>query len=177
VEPKSFQCQTRLCIGNHFQGLVSCPYGQNATGDCPYGEAQGSCAATGQTGCLTPGIKQPVDGKDPSTGMYIDPKQQATVLPQCLDRTADKAVYCSCRCANINGQTNDGANYCTCPSGFSCTQVVSSVSDQLDQGLTGGYCIKNGTQFDPNTFPTGGNCPACEASSGNCGNAQGVKPQ
>ena len=29
VESKSFQCQTRLCLVNHFQGRVSCPYGQN----------------------------------------------------------------------------------------------------------------------------------------------------
>src|SRR5688500_18171155 len=28
VESKSFQCETRVCIVNHFQGRVSCPYGQ-----------------------------------------------------------------------------------------------------------------------------------------------------
>ena len=27
VESKSFQCQTRLCLVNHFQGRVSCKYG------------------------------------------------------------------------------------------------------------------------------------------------------
>ena len=31
IESKSFQCQTRLCLANHFQGRVTCPYGQNAT--------------------------------------------------------------------------------------------------------------------------------------------------
>jgi hypothetical protein len=176
VESKSFQCQTRLCLVNHFQGRVSCPYGQSASG-APLTGTQ-SCNDTsggaGPAGCCTPGVDQPVDGKDPSSGMYIDSKQQATVLPQCTDRTADKAVYCSCRCANVNGQTNDGANYCSCPSGFTCTQLVSSVSDTLDQGLTGAYCVKNGTQFDPSTFPVGGSCPACDPTAGNCGNAQGV---
>ena len=28
IESKSFQCETRLCLVNHFQGRVSCPYGQ-----------------------------------------------------------------------------------------------------------------------------------------------------
>src|SRR6478609_1182648 len=28
VESKSFQCETRVCLGNHFQGRVSCKYGQ-----------------------------------------------------------------------------------------------------------------------------------------------------
>src|ERR1044071_3402957 len=28
VESKSFQCETRVCIVNHFKGRVSCPYGQ-----------------------------------------------------------------------------------------------------------------------------------------------------
>jgi hypothetical protein len=28
IESKSFQCETRVCIVNHFQGRSSCPYGQ-----------------------------------------------------------------------------------------------------------------------------------------------------
>ena len=28
TESRSFQCQSRLCLVNHFQGRVSCPYGQ-----------------------------------------------------------------------------------------------------------------------------------------------------
>ena len=69
---------------------------------------------------------------------------------QCPARTADKAVYCSCRCANINNQTNDGANYCTCPDGFSCQQLVTSIGEG-NEGLTGAYCVKAGTEYDPNT--------------------------
>ena len=37
VESKSFQCQTRICLANHFQGRVSCPYGQDADGKAPNG--------------------------------------------------------------------------------------------------------------------------------------------
>src|SRR5215471_16071374 len=32
TESESFQCLTRLCLVNHFQGRVSCPYGQAADG-------------------------------------------------------------------------------------------------------------------------------------------------
>ena len=30
IESRSFQCATRICLVNHFQGRVSCPYGQSA---------------------------------------------------------------------------------------------------------------------------------------------------
>src|SRR5690349_2867618 len=29
IESRSFQCATRICLVNHFQGRVSCPYGQD----------------------------------------------------------------------------------------------------------------------------------------------------
>jgi hypothetical protein len=167
TESESFQCLTRLCLVNHFQGRVSCPYGQTSSGTTEPGTA--ACGPN-NAGCCAPGTSIPIDGKDPTTGMYVDPKAQATVLPQCTDRTADKAVYCSCRCANVDGQTNDGRNYCTCPDGFTCTQLVSSIGAG-DEGLTGAYCIKKGTQFDPNN-----NCGnTCLATAKNCGSAQGVQ--
>src|SRR5208283_2191815 len=40
VESKSFQCETRLCLVDHFQGRVSCPYGQPGDGGTN-GAAQG----------------------------------------------------------------------------------------------------------------------------------------
>lgn len=196
VESKSFQCQTRLCLVNHFQGRVSCPYGQDVTGaplpgtvacanDVPRPDGSGA-ACNGQTkqnwGCCAPGTNAPISGEDPScttvspcaaaagTGTICNAKVPA----QCSTRTADSAVYCSCRCADVNGQTTDGANYCTCPDGFSCTQLVSSIG-VTDSGLTGAYCIKNKTEFQ-----AGGLCPStaslttCNPAAGNCGNAQGV---
>ncbi|RYG15567.1 hypothetical protein EON82_26085, partial [bacterium] len=134
VESKSFQCQTRLCLVNHFQGRVTCPYGQSESQAGPVG-ADGTTAVNG---CLTPaGI--PVDGKAGDT--VVDVSKAAKVEPQCTDRTADKAVYCSCRCANVDGKTDDGASYCSCPDGFACEQLVTSIG-ALDTGLTGAYCIK-----------------------------------
>ena len=101
---------------------------------CPYGQS-----------CTTPGNGDNVVG---------------AVQPQCTDRTAADAVYCSCRCANADGRTDDGANYCECPDAFQCTQLVNPVIGG-DQNLVGGYCIKKGTEYnaasactlscDPNT--------------------------
>jgi hypothetical protein len=142
VESKSFQCQTRLCLVNHFRGRVSCPYGQDREGRPPAG-LEGK-DVPGANGCRIPGSEEPVSG-DPN-----DARRGKTVQAQCLDRTADKAVYCSCRCANIDGRTDDGANYCTCPDGFTCRQLVTSIGAG-DTGLTGAYCIKNGTEYDRNT--------------------------
>ena len=171
TESKSFQCQTRLCLVNHFRGRVTCPYGQAmdgtptspATTCCP----TGSQTCTTRAGCCTPGVPQPVTGPLGPTGTPTAATGEA-VDPQYVERTADKAVYCSCRCANVNGNTNDGANYCTCPDGFTCTQLVTSIGVG-NTGLTGAYCVKNGTQYQSSTTLT-----PCNPTLANCGTAPGV---
>jgi hypothetical protein len=72
TESRSFQCQSRLCLVNHFQGRVSCPYGQT------------TLDATGAAKCKLPGAGEPV---------------RVSVPAQLTQRRADDAVYCSCRCA------------------------------------------------------------------------------
>lgn len=151
VESKSFQCQTRLCLVNHYQGRVSCPYGQKG-GNAPDGA---------KDPCYVPG------SKDAITGNPQDTTNGKTVQPNCLDRTADKAVYCSCRCQNVDGRTDDGANYCTCPDGFHCSQLVTSIGPS-DTGLTGGYCVKDGTDYN-RANSCGQNC---DATQKNCGTTQ-----
>jgi hypothetical protein len=164
VESKSFQCQTRLCLVNHFRGRVTCPYGQDATGTGlpTTGGASGGALPTTDSNCPTdnpncitrcviPGGNpsnqaDQVTGRLDSSGNPIDPKVAATVDPQCLDREAANSVYCSCRCANANGRTDDGANYCSCPDGFTCSQLVNPVG-ATDVGLTGAYCIKKDTEY------------------------------
>ena len=147
VESKSFQCQTRLCLVNHFQGRVSCAYGQDATG----------AALSGTAACKVPGTDSNVLG-NPS-----DKNTLAAVQPQCTDRTSDKAVYCSCRCQNVDGKTDDGAVYCACPDGFKCTQLVASTGIG-NEGLTGGYCVKNGTQYNASNV-----CAStCDANTHKC---------
>jgi hypothetical protein len=178
TESESFQCLTRLCLVNHFRGRVSCPYGQQPDGT-PRPGATSCDGKNPGAGCCVPGTTGAVDGKDPMTRQYVDPKAQATVPAQCTDRTADKAVYCSCRCKNVDGQTNDGRNYCTCPDGFTCTNLVSSIG-QGDQGLTGYYCIRKGTDYDTGLSCTnycggGGGLPTAGIASADCGHSQGVK--
>ncbi|MEO7114171.1 MAG: hypothetical protein ABI183_27265 [Polyangiaceae bacterium] len=148
-ESKSFQCLTRLCLVNHFQGRVSCQYGQDSSGNPPPGV---------KNGCTVPNdATQKITG-DPSLGA------KNVVNPQCTDRTADKAVYCSCRCANADGKTDDGANYCACPDGFTCSQLVSPIGT-TNEGLTGAFCIKQGTEYDKSNAcantcdPTTNPCP------------------
>jgi hypothetical protein len=162
VESKSFQCLTRLCLVNHFRGRVSCPYGQGPDGM----NAGVSCLDSkgNRGGCITPGIPQLVTGPLDPNGQPLDTDLKETVSPQCSLRTADKAVYCSCRCANLNNQTNDGANYCQCPDGFDCTQLVTSIGIG-NEGLTGAYCVKHGTQWDPNK----GCGTSCSSASQSCG--------
>jgi len=97
------------------------------------------------------------DGKDcciPGT----DTPVSVPVCGQCnkgSQREAESAVYCSCRCGppetDGNPETNDIApdddfNYCTCPTGFTCSEIRRDVG-LGDQQLTGKYCIKEGTAF------------------------------
>ena len=148
VESKSFQCRTRLCLVHHFRGRVSCPYGQGPGGEPP---------ANGKA-CTLPGTSTVVEGaKDPTTNDFIDTRKKSTVPPQCIDRAADKAVYCSCRCADINGQQPSDQTFCTCPDGFTCERLVTSIG-QGNEGLTGSYCIKTNTKYDPATSCTQGEC-------------------
>jgi hypothetical protein len=137
LDENNAACGGDVCLVNHFQGLTSCPYGQK----------QDAGAAPGA--CTVPGSDAPVTGQE--------------VQPECVDRQASAAVVCSCRCANTAGKTNDGAIYCTCPSDYSCTQVVPAA--QSGDPRAGAYCIKNGTVYDRNSVclstcsETLSNCP------------------
>jgi len=170
VESKSFQCRTRLCLANHFRGRASCPYGQGADGTSPAGLPMTDPNAMT---CVIPGTNIPVTPElnpnpDGGAGIPIVPTPKAgdTVQAQCVDRTAALTVYCSCRCANVDGQTNDGANYCACPDGYACTQLVTSIGAG-DTGLTGAYCIKNNTAYDPNSACA----ESCDPMTNTCPNA------
>jgi hypothetical protein len=123
-----------VCLVNHFQGLVTCPYGQSATGKAPAGASP----------CTT------LDG-EPVVG---------AVSPQCANRPASTAVFWSCECANADAQTNDGNTYCTCPSGTTCVPLTTSNGNN---GLEGEYCMAPASLYtgtpcvecNPKTMP----CP------------------
>ena len=183
VESKSFQCQTRLCLVNHFQGRVSCPYGQNAgtndiSAQCGTGVVGGSPTpyypaseypAGTPTTCSIPGGAT-LTGTPNSELPITQTQIQVAVPPQIFNRNTSQAVYCSCRCANDQGLTNDGAVYCTCPDNYTCTQLVSSIGGSLDNGLTGGYCMKTGTGYtasQSSDCTVGGTC--CQPQGNMCG--------
>jgi hypothetical protein len=203
VESKSFQCQTRLCLVNHFQGRVSCPYGQTAGSDelssPPFDMKSPNNCGSGVVGCAEgsttagcppkqyyPGATYP-SGSTPTcsipggatvlggnTTLEAEYQVKVAVPPQVFDRNTAEAVYCSCRCANEMGQTNDGSVYCQCPDNYTCTQLVSSIGGNLDNGLVGGYCMKNNTGYQtsqPSTCTVPGTC--CNPTSANCGTGGG----
>jgi hypothetical protein len=187
VESKSFDCLTRLCLANHFRGRVTCPYGQTSTGGAPgdgtlykdtNGNYIGACVLPGGGLDLPDGGAPSVDGVSQAVVGTLGSggaNASAEVQGQCTDRTAADTVYCSCRCANEQGKTDDGADYCSCPDGFVCQQLVTSIGS-TDEGLTGAYCIKNNTQFNA----LGVCAQQCVASAGptagavgNCGTFNG----
>lgn len=116
-----------VCLANHFRGRVSCPYGQDP--------AAGTCT--------TP------------AGAAVHPSVGTSVEPQCADRTADKTVYTSCRCANESGRTDDGGHYCVCPGELACIPMVMSVErEDPSVALAGSYCVKKGTAYTPSACIT-----------------------
>lgn len=131
TESRSFQCQSRLCLVNHFQGRVSCPYGQSAAGAAD--------------GCRLPSSDDPVN---------------APVKAQLLERRAEDAVYCSCRCSG----PDPSARYCECPSGFSCSKVVPDVALGHAQ-LPGSYCIRAGSDYVETKLSS---TQVCDRALANC---------
>lgn len=124
AESRSFQCETRVCLVNHFRGRVSCPYGQNVPG------------------------QEDVDGVDHSERCRIPGGSDTDLVtvpvqPQLLARRPEDAVYCSCRC----GGKDKNARYCQCPSGFSCQELIPDFGFGGEQ-LSGSYCVRSGTVVD-----------------------------
>jgi hypothetical protein len=122
VESRSFQCETRMCLVSHFKGRVSCPYGN-----------KGSAPANA---CYIPGTNPRSGGGD----NRVEPEVEA----QLLDRKAEDAVYCSCRCDG----PDPNAQYCECPSGFTCREQIQDQGLEGARQLVGSYCIRDGTEVE-----------------------------
>lgn len=79
TESRSFQCQSRLCLVNHFQGRVSCPYGQ----------------ASSAGGCTLPGGSEPV--RSIVKPQLLDRRADDSVYCSCRCAGDDpSARYCEC---------------------------------------------------------------------------------
>ncbi len=86
IESRSFQCESRICLVNHFQGRASCPLGQ---------EAPKSCKGTGDTTSCTAGACV----------------EAATFAPYC---DAKKPCPDGFTCQILNKDSNEQGNYCAC---------------------------------------------------------------
>lgn len=152
VESRSYQCETRVCLVNKFQGRVSCPYGTNGTPADPNAD---------------PTVRHNFPCEIPGFGGYTT----VPVEPQLTARSPDVSVYCSCRC----GGDDPNARYCECPSGFECLEIVVSRDPQEQAQLAGSYCVRTNTNVDPATvpgevcrLPASGQPPALDEQT--CGN-------
>jgi hypothetical protein len=156
VESKSFQCETRVCVVNHFQGRVSCPYGQ-AAANSPDTVTPGTATykpPTDPARCRIPGTdgKHCVDGNmkpvacsdGTGPGLTNIDEISVPVESQLIYRNAQDTVYCSCRCKG----PDTTAKYCECPSGYVCSELVRELGLGPSQ-LAGSYCLKSGTVYDP----------------------------
>lgn len=162
VESRSFQCETRLCMVNHFQGRVSCRVGQ----DAPPLDANGKpmLGASYHPTCAVPGT---IAGPDQYSA--DNNNINVAVKPQLVSRQTDTAVYCSCRCDG----PDKNARYCECPSGFQCEPLVANLKIVSNGGqLAGSYCIRSGTKYDEAAMDTGA---TCDTSRHECG-CDGANP-
>jgi hypothetical protein len=158
IESRSFQCETRLCLVNHFRGRVSCPYGEGVTDAdavvaAQKNDNQASDANLDGRVCHIPG----------TTGIANAITVQ--VPAALVSRAAADTVYCSCRC----GGDDPNAKYCDCPSGYTCTELLKDIGLGSKE-LAGSYCVKDGTQYDPNAAAG----LTCDRGQMNCGNADGT---
>lgn len=152
IESRSFQCETRLCLVNHFQGRTSCPYGQDkATVDALPTDATRAEYVAAHNMCTIPGTSD-----EPIT---------VPVDRGCENRKKSDAVYCSCRCAG----PDPNAKYCDCPSGYECKELLKDIGLGSKE-LSGSYCVKAGTAYDTSFVCS----PACDRAAGGCGAGDGT---
>lgn len=116
IESRSFQCATRICLVNHFQGRVSCPYGQPPPVACG-GPTDTSCANGAK--CV----------------------ESQTLTPECSCKQGDTAG-CAAACGNTNGLVCDPKlGICGCTS----SQTVGDVDyfcGLLDPNCKGNTCTR-----------------------------------
>lgn len=145
----SAACGGEICLAYHFQGRVTCPYGQSEADLTKPATDPGRCRVTDVTGKMT---------TDPVT---------VEVPPQLLDRRAERSVYCSCACSG----TEPGHEYCSCPSEMACEQL----SARGPRMTVTGICVRHDSAYDPrNASMNACNRDATDPTS-DCGN-NGANP-
>ena len=103
-------------------------------------------------------------GGDSCTVPATTARVAGEVRAQCRDRRPDTAVYCSCRCADENGERPTTSAFCDCPDGFTCTPLIGATTG-ANAEVSGSYCMKQTTKYDPTTSCV---APDCDAKARNC---------
>lgn len=116
IESRSFQCSTRLCLVNHFQGRVSCPLGQPAT-------AVQSCnPPPAASGCTDPDAKcVEADTQAPECACDSNKPGDCAAQPQCVGGTVCDSKLQLCTCVPGTSQTINGTTYFCQPVDPKCT--------------------------------------------------------
>jgi hypothetical protein len=74
---------------------------------------------------------------DPSCIRDECPDSDPSCALRCASRDAiENSVYCTCRCDGPPGT----AEFCACPEGFVCQEIISS--ETAGAGIQGSYCVK-----------------------------------
>ena len=85
-------------------------------------------------------------------------------------RAAATRVYCSCRCDVADGDPPEpDFNFCTCPSGFTCSELRDDLKLGAAQQLTGKYCVKDDTAYQNTDAAT---CTVSGALDASCSGVQ-----
>jgi hypothetical protein len=127
IESRSFQCATRICLVNHFQGRVSCPLGQPSPKD---GQGLEGCTPK-RDGAGNYVVGQGSCGLDPSDNKTKQMCMQAgSFSPSCDRGDGTKAAVDAANkfCSGLGaGNTCSEAGFCECKTDADCLFVTSAV--------------------------------------------------
>ncbi|MEM9695844.1 MAG: hypothetical protein AAGA56_25095 [Myxococcota bacterium] len=126
----------RVCLGQEFQGRVSCPEGQpepvlcDGGQSCPLGQTCTEGVCVSPSSCFTP------DGEPVTT----------EVCGQCEER-GPELVYWTCPCRRGDRTAADDRSLCECPATMTCSEQPVVVD--LDAADPTFYCVKPETVDAP----------------------------
>lgn len=116
IESRSFQCATRICLVNHFQGRVSCPLGQPVPKDV---DGQPGCSLEDDKSCW----ERDESGAAKDTGRKC--VEAGSFSPSC-DPTQGKEADTLCASLGAGAKCNE-AGFCECSTNADCLFVTDAV--------------------------------------------------
>jgi hypothetical protein len=164
IESRSFQCATRICLVNHFQGRVSCPYGQSDS-------VVKACSGLQDT--TTCGTGKCVEAQALAPECSCDKNKPGDCDNACGGNAGLKCNADLKLCVCQNSQNVNGTDYYCIPidknkcTAASCPSVLKAYvchtdgncqnSDPKDAKNAGKQCCAPGTET-PVTVPVCGQC-------------------